>query len=277
MGETRVSGSDPTRSSDRPSKEVPIVERCQHPPPTIREALGPHRPRSAMAGGHRHPPAGAPSPSPSHQPLHRRSAPPGTPRRHVLSQRARSVREVRRLRDSYEEAGRTARAALEAAGAAKCSASEFRVLAGVIGAISTYSRVRDDVYLDDIAKLAGVQADHVGRRLRSLADREVIAYRAGHRKGEAGHINLAVKRRGADPVSPDESTIASTGTDPEFDSPSGNGRSCNSPTWDGHNESLGRGRVRTTEKRAEKVTRSALTRSPRRPTPTLMGRAGPRQ
>ncbi len=79
-------------------------------------------------------------------------------------------------RDAYQDCCRAGRAAIARAIERQCTRKQLRALMAVIAFTAMYSRLRDEVYVNDLAEFANLHIVDARRALRELAKLEVIEY-----------------------------------------------------------------------------------------------------
>jgi hypothetical protein len=94
-------------------------------------------------------------------------------------------------RDAYVDVGRAIRQAIaRAAVATDLSRAHHRTLEAVIAVVSSYSRLTDDVFVDQLAELAHLHPETVKTSLRGLRDLGVVVYRGGQGRGRPSLVGL---------------------------------------------------------------------------------------
>jgi hypothetical protein len=103
-------------------------------------------------------------------------------------------------RDRFVECAKALRAALDKAIAAKLGGALWRVLAAVIELTVTWSKLEDEVYLAQIARIAGMHdgegnarpgdVKRVAHSLKQLRDAGIITYVPSRRHGQKSRIGL---------------------------------------------------------------------------------------
>lgn len=95
-------------------------------------------------------------------------------------------------RASYVEVGAATRALITAATSADppLGKGEWRVVAAVIHATSTWSRFHDRILLSDLGAIAHLGKDRLGKNLKSLASRGLIVYEPGRGYRGGGTASL---------------------------------------------------------------------------------------
>lgn len=108
-----------------------------------------------------------------------------------------------RSRDAFEDVGRAIRLALERAAAARLPRSSHLTLEAIVAVVGSYSRLEDNVSVDQLARFSGLHPKTVEKALRQLRDLGIATYRGGRGRGNVSTIGFpASVERGAARGSP---------------------------------------------------------------------------
>lgn len=93
-------------------------------------------------------------------------------------------------RVAYPAAGRAQRQAIRRARAQRCGLEEQVTLGAVMALTTTYSKLAEEVEVEEVAEEAGLHRTNATAALRSLRDKQVIGYRAARGPGARVRVGL---------------------------------------------------------------------------------------